>query len=128
MTDSPVRTRGLRGLWRAARWSWQGLQAAWRSEASFRLEAILTAVLAPLGIAMGQTPVERVLLVGSWLLILAMELVNSAIETLIERYGPQQHPLAGRAKDFGSAAVFILIVNAVICWVCILLPEWWGSS
>jgi len=107
----------------AARWSWQGLRAAWLHESSFRLEAWLLLVLAPLALWLGDSPVERVLMIGSLLLVLAMELLNSAIEAVIERYGPEIHELAGRAKDMGSAAVFVLLVNVLLCWGMILIPR-----
>ncbi|MGH8074524.1 MAG: diacylglycerol kinase [Lysobacter sp.] len=104
----------------AAKWSMQGLAAAWRHESSFRLEVYLFVLLAPLAFWLGQTPVERVLLVGSMLLVLSIELLNSAIEAVIERYGPEFHELAGRAKDMGSAAVFVLMINVVLTWGLIL--------
>jgi len=101
----------------------QGLRAAWLHESSFRLEVYLFVVLAPVGWWVGQTPVERVLLVGSMLLVLSMELLNSAVEAVIERYGPEYHELAGRAKDMGSAAVFVLMMNVLLTWGAILLPR-----
>ncbi|MGQ4584609.1 diacylglycerol kinase [Lysobacter sp. F60174L2] len=104
----------------AAKWSIQGLVAAWRHESSFRLEAYLFVLLAPLACWLGQTPVERVLLIGSMLLVLSIELLNSAIEAVIERYGAEFHELAGRAKDMGSAAVFVLMINVVLTWGLIL--------
>lgn len=115
--------RGPMGVLRAARWSWQGLCAAWRHESSFRLEVCLLPVLGGLGLWLGQDAVERVLLVGCLLPVLAMELANSAVEALIERYGPQWHPLAGRAKDMGSAAVMLLMLNVVLCWTLVLWPR-----
>ncbi|MBD8636044.1 diacylglycerol kinase [Stenotrophomonas sp. 169] len=115
--------RGPRRMLQAARWSWQGLRAAWLHESSFRLEACLLLVLAPLALWLGDSPVERVLMIGSLLLVLAMELLNSAIEAVIERYGPEIHELAGRAKDMGSAAVFVLLVNVLLCWGMILVPR-----
>ena len=115
--------RGPGRVFKAAVWSWQGLCAAWRHESSFRLEVCLFVVLAPLALWLGGTPVERVLLVGSMLLVMAMELANSAIEAVIERYGPEYHVLAGRAKDMGSAAVFVLMMNVLLCWGLILLPR-----
>lgn len=108
---------------KAAKWSMQGLQAAWMHESSFRLEVYLFVVLAPVGWWLGQTPVERVLLIGSMLLVLSIELLNSAIEAVIERYGPEFHELAGRAKDMGSAAVFVLMMNVLLVWGAILLPR-----
>ncbi len=115
--------RGPRRIFKAAVWSWQGLRAAWLHESSFRLEVYLLIVLAPLALWLGQTPVERSLMIGSLLLVLAMELANSAIEAVIERYGAEFHELAGRAKDMGSAAVFVLMMNVLVCWTLILLPQ-----
>ncbi len=100
----------------ATRWSLQGLGAAWLHESSFRLEVYLFAVLAPLAWWLGGTPVERVLLIGSCLFVLAIELLNSAIEAVIERYGAEFHALAGRAKDMGSAAVFVAMLNVLLTW------------
>jgi len=108
---------------KAAKWSMQGLGAAWLHESSFRLEVYLFAVLAPLGWWLGESPVERVLLVGSMLPVLGVELLNSSIEALIERYGPEFHELAGRAKDMGSAAVFVLMMNVLLTWAAILVPR-----
>ena len=110
-------------IFKAAKWSLQGLHAAWLHESSFRLEVYLFIALAPLGWWLGQTPVERVLLIGSMLLVMSAELLNSAIEAVIERYGPEFHELAGRAKDMGSAAVFVLMMNVVLVWGALLLPR-----
>jgi len=111
-------------IFKAARWSMQGLQAAWLHESSFRLEVCLFVVLAPLGWWLGDTPVERVLLVGSMLLVLGIELLNSAVEAVIERYGAEFHPIAGRAKDMGSAAVFVLMLNVLLTWGAIVAPRY----
>ena len=116
--------RGPAGVLRAARWSMLGLRAAWLHESSFRLEVCLFAVLGPLGWWLGATPVEQVLLIGSCLLVMAMELMNSSMEAVIERFGPERHELAGRAKDLGSAAVFVLMVNVVLVWALLLLPRY----
>ncbi len=115
--------RGPRRIFKATMWSMQGLHAAWLHESSFRLEVYLLVVLAPLGWWLGQTPVERVLLIGSMLLVLSIELLNSAVEAVIERYGPEFHELAGRAKDMGSAAVFVLMMNVLLTWGAILGPR-----
>ena len=104
-------------------WSMQGLRAAWLHESSFRLEVYLFAVLGPLGLWLGQTGVERALLVGCGLLVLGVELLNSSVEAVIERYGPEFHELAGRAKDMGSAAVFLSDLNVIACWGFVLLPR-----
>jgi diacylglycerol kinase (ATP) len=116
--------RGPAGVMRAARWSLLGLRAAWLHESSFRLEVYLFLLLGPLGWWLGATPVERVLLIGSCLLVLAMELMNSSMEAVIERFGPERHELAGRAKDMGSAAVFVLMLNVLLVWGTLLLPRY----
>ena len=109
---------------KATIWSLQGLRAAWLHESSFRLEVYLLLVLAPAALWLGQTPVERSLMIGSALLVLAAELLNSAIEAVIERYGPEFHELAGRAKDMGSAAVFVLMMNVLLVWGLILADRY----
>ena len=108
---------------KATRWSLQGLRAAWLHESSFRLEVYLLAVMGPLAFWLGRDGIERALLLGSCLLVLAMELVNSAIEAVIERFGAEQHELAGRAKDMGSAAVFVTMMNVLLVWGLILVPR-----
>jgi diacylglycerol kinase (ATP) len=108
---------------KATLWSLQGLRSAWLHESSFRLEVYLFVVLGPLGLWLGQTGVERVLLVSSCLLVIGVELLNSSIEAVIERYGPEFHELAGRAKDMGSAAVFVLMMNVVLVWGLIVGPR-----
>jgi diacylglycerol kinase (ATP) len=116
--------RGPARMFKAAVWSFQGLRAAWLYESSFRLEVYLFLVLAPLGWWLGETAVERALLIGSCLLVLSAELLNSAIEAVIERYGPEFHELAGRAKDMGSAAVFVLMMNVLLVWGAILAERY----
>ena len=110
-------------IFKAAKWSLQGLHAAWLHESSFRLEVYLFVVLAPLGWSLGQTPVERALLIGSMLMVMSIELLNSSIEAVIERYGAEFHELAGRAKDMGSAAVFVLMMKVLLVLGLILLPR-----
>ena len=110
-------------LMNALRWSVNGLKAAWIHEISFRTEAVLTLVCVPLGLWLGRTAIERIVLVGSLLMVLAIELLNSAIETVIERFNPEHHVLAGRAKDMGSAAVLVVLLNAAICWAIILFAR-----
>ena len=118
-----IAPRGPRGMWRALRWSVQGLRVAWQVESSFRLEVYLFVVLAPLALWLGRGGVEKALLLGSLLLVLAAELLNSAVEAVIERYGAEHHELAGRAKDMGSAAVFVLMLNVILTWALILGPR-----
>ena len=115
--------RGPAGVMKAAIWSIQGLRSAWLHESSFRLEVCLFVVLGPLGWLLGADGVERALLIGSCLLVMAMELMNSSMEAVIERYGAEHHELAGRAKDMGSAAVFVLMMNVLLVWALILGPR-----
>lgn len=115
--------RGPGGMWKAFKWSMQGLAAAFRLEASFRLEVYLFLGLCPLGLWLGQTAVERIVLVGSLLLVLSAELLNSAIESAVDRMGPEHNEFAGRAKDMGSAAVFVLMMNVLLCWGLLLWPR-----
>ncbi len=116
--------RGLSHVLKAFGYSMQGLAAATRHEEAFRLELIALAPMLPLAIILGQTGVERALLVGSLLLVLVVELINSAIEAVVDRISLEHHTLAGRAKDIGSAAVFLALVNVVAVWGFILLPRW----
>lgn len=119
---------GFRGdprqLWRALRWSMKGLAAGWRHEASFRLEAILAIVLVPVGLWLGHGPLEKLALAAPALLVLSAELLNSAIEAVVDKVSPEFHELAGRAKDMGSAAVFLLLLLTVLSWGLILWPRW----
>lgn len=115
--------RGPGRVLKAALWSWQGLRAAWLHESSFRLEVWLLVVAVPLALWLGDSGLERAVMIGSCLLVLSAELLNSAIEAVIERYGPEHHELAGRAKDMGSAAVFVLMMNVLVCWGLILVPR-----
>ena len=102
----------------------QGLRATWAVESSFRLEVYLFVVLAPLALWLGGSGVERAILVGSMILVLVVEVLNSAVEAVVDRWGPEHHELAGRAKDMGSAAVFLADMNVLACWGLILLPRY----
>lgn len=110
-------------MWRALGWSMNGLGAALRHEPAFRLELYLFAVLAPLAIWLGRDGIERAVLLGCLLLVLIVEMINSAIEAVVDRASPERHVLAGRAKDMGSAAVLLALVNVVACWLLILAPR-----
>ena len=115
--------RGPGRIFKATVWSMQGLRAAWLHESSFRLEVYAFAVLGPLGWWLGENGVERALLIGSILLVLSIELLNSAVEAVIGRYGDEFHELSGRAKDMGSAAVFVLMMNVLLVWGLIVGPR-----
>lgn len=118
--------RGPRQVWNALRWSMKGLKAAWRHEASFRLEACLAIVVVPLGLWLGHGPLEKLALAGPPLLVLSAELLNSAVEAVVDKVCPEIHELAGRAKDMGSAAVFVLLVMMALSWGLILGPRLFG--
>ena len=109
----------LRRLVDALRVSFAGLAAA-LTEGAFRLELLAAAVALPVGVYLGRDGVERALLVGSVLLILVVELLNSAVEATVDRISSERHPLSKRAKDIGSAAVMISLVNAGSIWVLVL--------
>jgi diacylglycerol kinase (ATP) len=117
-------TGGLTRILRAFGYSMQGLGAALRHEAAFRQELMLAAVLLPLGLWLGESGPERALLAASWLLVIIVELLNSAVEAVVDRFGPEHHELSGRAKDLGSAAVLLAIGLASLVWALILLPRW----
>ncbi len=108
---------------RAAGYSFAGLKAALSRETAFRQELALFVILAPLGVWLGRTGVERALLVGSLIVVLITELLNSAVETLVNRIGTERHELSGVAKDMGSAAVFVAMVLVVVVWLLILGPR-----
>ena len=122
MTENPYKGAGGIGrLAGAVRNSLAGLADAVGSEAAFRQELILAAILVPLAFWAGDTGVERALLVGSVLLVLVVELLNSAIEATVDRISLERHPLAKRAKDLGSAAVMLSLAMAALTWLLILL-------
>ncbi|MDJ0814285.1 MAG: diacylglycerol kinase [Woeseiaceae bacterium] len=107
---------GIRRVVRATRFSVQGFGHAWRHEAAFRQELALAAVLTPAAFWLGQNALERAMLIGVLLLMLIVELLNSAIEAAVDRHGEEQHELSGRAKDLGSAAVFVVLVLVGVVW------------
>jgi diacylglycerol kinase (ATP) len=113
-------SRGPKQIYKALIWSLKGLRAGWTFEASFRLEVYLFVVFAPLGLWLGRGGVEKALLAGCLILVLSAELLNSAVEAVVDKVSPEFHELAGRAKDMGSAAVFMLMLNVGLCWVAIL--------
>jgi diacylglycerol kinase (ATP) len=111
---------GFSRVWHAAGFSFAGLRAGWE-EAAFRLEACLSFVMVPLAFFLGQTWVEVVLLAGTVLLVMMVELLNTAVEAAIDRIGLERHPLSKRAKDMGSAAVFLSLLLAGGTWLAALV-------
>jgi diacylglycerol kinase (ATP) len=113
---------GLRHLGKALVYSLRGLRLALRHETAFRQEMVGLLVLVPAAIALGRTALETAVLIASLLLVAIVELLNSAIEAAVDRVGPERHPLSARAKDLGSAAVFLAVVSALVVWV--LVAAW----
>ena len=117
---------GIRRIIRATRFSAQGLAYAFRHEAAFRQELALAVVLTPAALWLGQSMIERLLLVLSLMLVLIVELLNSAVEATVDRIGDDHHKLAGGAKDMGSAAVFVSLVVVVTTWSAIAWERFLG--
>ena len=116
----PENKANFQRIVRAAGYSMKGLKAAYIHEAAFRQEVWLALVMIPLGLILGDNAIEKVLLVGSVLIVLVAELLNSAVESVVDRIGSEFHELSGRAKDIGSAAVFIAMLLTGITWLLIL--------
>lgn len=112
--------RGFFRFIKAAEYSWYGIKATYKYEEAFRQEAWLAIILTPVAFFIATSGIELALLLGSLLLVLIVELLNSAIEAVVDRIGSEKHELSGRAKDIGSAAVFFALMNVVVIWVCIL--------
>ena len=111
---------GLTRIIKAAGYSFCGFKTAWSHEAAFRQEVVLVAILFPLGLWLGNNGMERALLTGSCMVVLITELLNSAVEAVVDRIGPEQHSLSGAAKDLGSAAVFVSLVMVAMVWGFVL--------
>lgn len=112
---------GLIRLVNATKYSMAGLKSAWQHEAAFRQELFGLAIAVPLGLWLGQTGLEKAVLISSVMVVIITELLNSALEAAIDRGGLAYHPLAKRAKDLGSAAVFVSILMVLAVWGCIVL-------
>lgn len=120
--ESPHKGKtGLRRLINATGYSLSGLSEATRNEDAFRQELLLAAVMVPTGLWLGSTGTDKALLVASVLLVLVVELLNTAVEATVDRVSLADHPLAKRAKDIGSAAVMLALVNAASVWLLVLL-------
>ena len=111
---------GLRRIWNALLYSIEGIKAAFRHEAGFRQEALLAAVLIPVALTLSVEGTGKALMIGSILLVLLVELLNSAVEAVVDRISLERHGLSRRAKDMGSAAVFISLANVVVVWALVL--------
>jgi diacylglycerol kinase (ATP) len=120
--ESPHKGRtGLIRIWNALFYSLAGLAAAFRHEPAFRLEIVLAAILVPAALAMPVSGLSKAVMIGAVLVLLIVELVNAGIEATVDRISLENHPLAKRAKDIGSAAVFISCINVVAVWLLVLL-------
>lgn len=118
--ESLKNTKGIGRLLLATTCSIKGLAAAWRNEAAVRQEFMCLIVMIPLTLYLADNNIEAILMIGSGLLVILVELLNSAIETVVDRVGLEYHELSGRAKDIGSAAVFVAIIVVIFTWGLIL--------
>lgn len=114
----------LRRLVNATRYSINGLGAGWRTQAPLRYEIYVMVIALPAAWLLGNGPVERAMMISACLLVVVVELINSAIEVAVDRIGSEHHELSGRAKDLGSAAVFFSIILAVTVWAILLSDRW----
>lgn len=119
MANQPV--KGIKRILNACWFSFLGFKATWKHEEAFRQEIILFVIALPLALTFGKSHTETLLLIGCLVLVLIVELLNSAVETVVDRVGLEHHELAGRAKDIGSAAVMLALVWAAVTWIVILL-------
>jgi diacylglycerol kinase (ATP) len=118
----PLNNQGLKRVFRATGFSMKGLRSAWLHEAAFRQEVLLAMIMLPIALWVDVTKVERLLLMLTVFIVLIVELLNSAIEAVVDRVGDEIHPLSGQAKDIASAAVFMSLALCGISWLIILLP------
>jgi diacylglycerol kinase (ATP) len=111
---------GFTRIIKATGYSWQGMRAAYRHEAAFRQEIWLCCVMIPLGLYLGDNGIEKALLVSSVILLPLVEILNSALEAVVDRFGGEQHELSGRAKDMASAAVVLALILTATVWILVL--------
>jgi len=121
MNEKKQANTGITRIIKAFGYSMQGLKAAFTHEAAFRQELLLCIIFIPLAFFVGEGPIERIVLIGLTVLVLVVELLNSAVEALVDRVGLEQHELSGRAKDMGSAAVLVSLVLWAYAWVDIFI-------
>jgi diacylglycerol kinase (ATP) len=122
MTNADVGV--FRRLVNATRISINGLNAGWRTQPPLRYELYVLVIAVPAAWLLGNGPIERALMIGACVLVVVVELINSAIEVAVDRIGPERHELSGRAKDLASAAVFISIFLALMVWAILLSDRW----
>lgn len=126
--ESPFKGKtGLRRLWNALKYSIAGLRAAWACEDAFRMEVLAALVMVPLALLLPVLPLEKALLIASVLLVMVVELMNSAVEATVDRISLENHHLAKRAKDIGSAAVLLTLLITGSVWLLVLwpyVPQW----
>ncbi|KUJ73012.1 diacylglycerol kinase [Thiomicrospira sp. WB1] len=115
---------GFNRILHAAKFSWKGVCSTWRHEAAFRQEILILVLLAPVAFWLGENAIDVAVLMGVWLFVLVVELLNTAIETVVDRIGYEYHKLSGRAKDQGSAAVFIAFGLALLVWGAYAYQKW----
>ncbi|PLC50333.1 diacylglycerol kinase [Pollutimonas subterranea] len=128
-SNSPYKSRGGIGrLFKALRYSAQGLAAAFKHEAAFRQELLLIVVLTPVAIWISRSVGEMLLLIGTMIFVLIIEILNSALEALADSITVEHHPMIGRAKDLGSAAVMLSIGLCILVWLCIIGTHMSGAS
>jgi len=120
LEDPNKHPSGLTHAWRATGIALQGLRAAWQHEDAFRQEVLVAAIAIPVALLLPVAPLGKVMMIASILLVLIVELINSALEAAVDHTSLEQHPLARRAKDIASAAVFLSIVNALVIWGLVL--------
>lgn len=111
---------GFRRIVAALGYALQGLRSCWRNEAAFRQEVVAGLLVVPLALYFGESGVEKAVLLGSWLLVLIVEVLNSSIEAVVDRIGHEYHELSGLAKDLGALAVLLSLVAAAVTWTLVL--------
>jgi diacylglycerol kinase (ATP) len=118
--------KGLYRVYKAGIYSMQGIKAAWKHEAAFRQEVILMLLLTPAAFIVGAGLTQQLLLLVLAWLVVNVEILNSAVEAVVDRFGGEMHDLSGRAKDMGSAAVFITLVLNAVVWGAVIGQNWLG--
>lgn len=118
----PANNHGLKRIFRATGFSMKGLNSAWKHEAAFRQEAVLALLMIPLAVYLDVAKTEKLLLITTVFIVIITELLNSAIEAVVDRVGDEIHPLSGQAKDIASAAVFISLCLCGLTWAVVIWP------